>query len=532
MQLLNLFKSKTRTTRMGRYVVHRARMLWRVAAKNYSRSQITGMAAALSFRTIFGLVPVMAVSLVVLHRFVPAEKVKSVVTNFLEYTGLTKIVVSEPPVQEAAATVPGLNIFGFGMPTTGVVSEVVKTTAAVEAAQSQRLEDWITTLLSRVDGINFGAIGMVSLVMLLYAALSMVVEIEKAFNQIAEAPTGKSWVKRITHYWTLLTLGPLLLVVGFAVAQGLQPLIKSNLEWALPLSGQLLWDFVGSLIAIPISMITLMILFTSVPNKRIDFRAALWGALGAAVLWEMSKWGLVAYVKYSTSYARLYGVIALLPLFLLWVYVTWIIVLLGFQVAVTLQTFRVVSRQGFQQSVLMALGLLAEDQVLGVGGIAGGPGGPRLMGVAGTQGHLGSIRVLDHGLPLRAMVVVAHRFSHGLATDLPTLSKELRNDEVLLKGLVERLINAGLLHQISTEGATSPSYALAKPAQVILASDVFAAGEEVLEGAGDRTTITTKLRDARLTAFRGVSVADLVAELVPPQPRESDPMMPGMALSA
>ncbi len=525
MNFLKAFHHRASATKTGRYVMHRGRMLWRVAAKNYSRSQITAMAAALSFRTIFGLVPVMAVSLVVLHRFVPAEKVKSVVTNFLEYTGLTKIVVSEPPPEEIAATVPGLNIFGFGMPNPAGAVQAAQAAAQTQAAQSARLDEWITVLLSRIDGINFGAIGLVSLIMLLYAALSMIVEIEKAFNQIAEAPTGKTWIKRITHYWTLLTLGPILLVAGFAVAQGLQPLLKSNLEGALPMSGKVLADVLGSLIAIPISMITLMILFTSVPNKRIDFRAALWGGLGAAVLWELSKWGLVGYIKYSSSYARLYGVIALLPLFLLWVYVTWIIVLLGFQVAVTLQTFRVISKDGFKQSVMMALGLVGEDQVLGT------TGGPRLMGVAGTLGHLGSIRVLDHGLPLRAMVVVADRFAKGQHTDLQTLTTELRADENLVKSVAERLMGAGLLHQIAVERAPTPCFVLAKPSQMILASEVFGAGEDMLEGAADKTTITNRLRDARLTAFRGVTLADLVAQLAPP-PQQSDPMMPGNAALA
>jgi uncharacterized BrkB/YihY/UPF0761 family membrane protein len=404
--------------------------------------------------------------------------------------------------------------------------------------------------------------------MLLYAALSMIVEIEKAFNQIAEAPTGKTWIKRITHYWTLLTLGPILLVAGFAVAQGVQPLLKdqvvqvwgrqkivssepkpvvaseasvvtlpevspapqlaaTSVETKIELSpvGKVMLDILGSLIAIPISMITLMILFTSVPNKRIDFRAALWGGLGAAVLWELSKWGLVGYIKYSSSYARLYGVIALLPLFLLWVYVTWIIVLLGFQVAVTLQTFRVISKDGFKQSVMMALGLVGEDQVLGT------TGGPRLMGVAGTLGHLGSIRVLDHGLPLRAMVVVADRFAKGQHTDLQTLTTELRADENLVKSVAERLMGAGLLHQIAVERAPTPCFVLAKPSQVILASEVFGAGEDMLEGAADKTTITNRLRDARLTAFRGVTLADLVAQLAPP-PQQSDPMMPGNAALA
>ncbi|MFO0857378.1 MAG: YihY/virulence factor BrkB family protein [Phycisphaerales bacterium] len=550
-------------------------ILWKVVSKNIQRSQITAMAAALSFRTIFGLIPVMVVSLVVLHRFVPETKVKEVVTNFLDYTGLTKIVVEEPQdntSQQALQQVPGINIFNFGfggltphqtfqassrdgsevaVSASGVevhasaqadsqTSTETTATPAQAAAQSQRLDDWIAALLGRIDGINFAAIGLVGIVMLLYAALSMIVEIEKAFNQIAEAPSGKSWVKRITHYWTLLTLGPLLLIAGFAVAQGLQPFLVDQLEW-LPVSSKLMVDVLGSLIAIPISAIALMILYTSVPNKRIEIRAAFMGGLGAALMWELSKWGLVGYIKYSSSYARLYGVIALLPLFLLWVYITWIIVLLGFQVTTTLQTFRVISRQGFQNSVMIALGLMND------------PRGE----YANTPGYLRAtrVRVLDHSLPLRAMVLIAHRFQTGQQTDILTLSKHLGTDEQLVEGVLAKLLKANLLNRVAsdsvdgesqsdarptnspaTQATTSDttglaSFALAKPANVILASEVFAAGEEALEGANDKTRITSRLREARLAAFKAVTVADLVAELMPPPPpeQESDRNMPAGA---
>ncbi len=583
-------------------------VLWKVVSKNIQRSQITAMAAALSFRTIFGLIPVMVVSLVVLHRFVPETKVKEVVSNFLDYTGLTKIVVEEPAdasseQANALQQVPGLNIFnfdfsgrgGFGLtpkqtfeassrdgsevlvaasgvelkgPESTTNHEIVPQTSdsslvnqtagtdnsdaqhrppsavggtATQAAQtavmSQRLDEWIGALLGRIDKINFAAIGLIGIVMLLYAALSMIVEIEKAFNQIAEAPTGKPWVKRITHYWTLLTLGPLLLVAGFAVGQGLQPFLINQLEW-LPVSSKVIVDVLGSLIAIPISAIALMILYTSVPNKRIEIRAAFLGGLGAALMWEISKWGLVGYIKYSSSYARLYGVIALLPLFLLWVYITWIIVLIGFQVTTTLQTFRAITTQGFQQSVMIALGLMND------------PRGE----FANTPGYLRAtrVRVLDHSVPLRAMVMIAHRFQTGLQTDIATLSKHLGGDEQLVEGVLAKLLKAGLLNRVasgegegqsgmvggvivsgdaSATGGVSESgaaFALAKPANVILASEVFAACEEVLEGASDKTRITARLREARLAAFKAVTVADLVAELMPP-PKESDPMMPPQA---
>jgi membrane protein len=317
----------------------RTRVLMRLVGNNYRQSQMTRMAAALSFRTIFAIIPVLVIGLVVLHRFVNEQQVRGVVTSVLEYAGLANIVVEKvEPAKQAAAAIPGINIFGGGMM---IASEQMQ-----QQAQAARLDEFIKQLMSRVESINFGAIGFIGALMLIYAALSMVVETEKAFNQIAGATAGKTWVRRITQYWALLTLGPVFLVMSFGVSEAASRTAKnwvgvaqearqvetagttSTVAESATAAKQVTKSesntdktfadrarhgtvaTVGFLISCVISSLMLLVLYTSIPNTRVHVPSALAGAAFAAIVWEASKWAFTAYVRYSTGYAQLYGVIA------------------------------------------------------------------------------------------------------------------------------------------------------------------------------------------------------------------------------
>lgn len=517
--------------------LRRAKLLGSVASQNIRHSQITRMAAALSFRTLFALLPILVIGLVVVHRFVPEDMMRDTVSRLLNFTGLTQIEVAKP--KPSAEMIPGLDIFSGSM----LLADPAAIARAKEQLQqskeqNQRLDEWITDLLTRVDKINFAAIGWVGLLMLIYAALSMVIEIEKAFNQIARAPTGKSWLRRVTHYWALLTLGPLLLILSFAVsesatrlaarwsqpapmAQSAAPVIaqdagadapalvpaeataKPKAAAAQARSG--LVRVVGFLCTVLLSTITLAIVYTSIPNTRIAIPAALAGAAFAALLWEASKWAFTAYAKVSTGYSLLYGALALIPLFMLWVYVTWVIVLIGFQTVVTLQTFRRISKRNFQESLLIALGL-AEDPNAGPGGV----------------------RLLAPSAALRCVCAVAERFRFGRPAPLELVAHEAGLDDTTAREVLERLADAGLLHRLAAPAGsevTVEQYALARAPEGVLAADVLAlleggagVGGEAGGGAaqalrGSAAVISRAVQDAQAKALGLTSLADLLVVL-------------------
>ncbi len=507
----------------------RTRVLMRLVGSNYRQSQITRMAAALSFRTIFAIIPVLVIGLVVLHRFVNEQQVRDVVTSVLEYAGLANIVVEKvEPSKQAAAVVPGINIFAFGGAAPS--AEVVQQTA-----QAARLDELIKQLMQRVESINFGAIGFIGALMLIYAALSMVVETEKAFNQIAGATAGKTWVRRVTQYWALLTLGPVFLVLSFGVSEAASRTAKSwvgvaqetrlveaaasggasdatgatNMANQPPVAKKTLADrarqstvaTVGFAISCAISTVMLLVLYTSIPNTRIHVPSAAAGAAFAAIVWEASKWAFTAYVRYSTGYAQLYGVIALIPLFLLWVYVTWIVMLLGFQFTVVMQTYRKLSREDFKRSLMVSLGMIPDPRDSGAEGVL-------LVHPAST---------------LVIMCAITQRFRKGQTADRQTLAMATSLDESLVDVLLKRLHAAKLLVEVVDNDPTIDTFMLAKAPEFILATEVIALNDPPGTAMhGEHAVLATTIDKARRDAFFGKSLADVVASLSPQAPMSSE----------
>ena len=108
---------------------------------------------------------------------------------------------------------------------------------------------------------------------------------------------------------------------------------------ALPVVGPL-FAFLGQFGGLAGSFVLLALLYKLLPNTLVRWRPALIGALVAATLWHVSKWGFGLYVSRALPYLKLYGAIGLIPLFLFWLYLNWLIVLFGMELAFTLQAMR------------------------------------------------------------------------------------------------------------------------------------------------------------------------------------------------
>jgi membrane protein len=184
----------------------------------------------------------------------------------------------------------------------------------------------INSFLASVSGLTLP--GTIALVL---TALILMFQIEVAFNRIWRVERARSFINRIIMYWAVLTLAPLL--IGGALVFSAQNLI----------SGEGLHDLVSPGIyrvgVFLLATIIFTLIFLLVPNCRVRFRAALSGAALSAFLFEMAKLGFVAWVT-NANYAVIYGALATVPIFLLWLYVVWVVVLLGASLAASLTTFR------------------------------------------------------------------------------------------------------------------------------------------------------------------------------------------------
>lgn len=167
-------------------------------------------------------------------------------------------------------------------------------------------------------------------VFLILTALLLMLRIERAFNLIWRVPTARSIRTRLVMYWAVLTLGPLAL--GAAIALSAQPVFE---QVAMGASTHSSWRTLG---IFSLSWLAFTFMFLLVPNRRVNFTHALVGAFLSAILFGLAKKGFVAFVA-NASFNVIYGALATIPIFLLWLYLVWIVILLGASLAASLTTF-------------------------------------------------------------------------------------------------------------------------------------------------------------------------------------------------
>lgn len=174
---------------------------------------------------------------------------------------------------------------------------------------------------------------------LLAIALMLMATIENAFNRIWKVGEKRRPTTRFLIYWLLLTLGPILVGVGIASTSYLLslPTVDTIGGW-FELKKRLL-----SLVPFLTTSVALTLLYMLVPNCHVPARYAAIGGVSAAVLFETVKFGFGYYVKTVPTYEAIYGALAVLPIFFIWIYLSWVVVLLGAQLTYSLTTFRSIS---------------------------------------------------------------------------------------------------------------------------------------------------------------------------------------------
>jgi membrane protein len=192
---------------------------------------------------------------------------------------------------------------------------------------AQKIEEFTTSFY---ENLNKGSITVISCVFIIWAAIAVLATIENSFNMIWGVSRGRNLIRRITNYWTFLTLGPLL----FGVA------VYVNTSYSIP--GYLsknIFNVIGPIVPFAVAFVGLFSLYMLMPNAKVNSKAAFWGALIAAILWTVAKWAFGFYVS-KLPYSKIYGLLGLVPLGILWIYITWLIVLFGLQLTFTTQNLK------------------------------------------------------------------------------------------------------------------------------------------------------------------------------------------------
>jgi len=179
----------------------------------------------------------------------------------------------------------------------------------------------------------------VGLVILILLALLLIYSIDHTLNHIWRVRKNRRLIVSFSIYWVVLTLGPVL--IGTSLLTTSYLLSLTGFEENTLLAVRKL--FLESLPYLA-SFSSFLLLYLVVPNTSVHFWSALSGAMIAAILFELSKSAFALYFTHFPVYQAIYGALAIIPLLFIWVYVSWIVVLVGAQVAASLDGFLTVQR--------------------------------------------------------------------------------------------------------------------------------------------------------------------------------------------
>lgn len=172
-----------------------------------------------------------------------------------------------------------------------------------------------------------GLIAGIGIILLLWSVMKLLGSIENSFNEIWEIKRDRVWTRKITDYLSIMLIAPIFIILSGSLTLGLKTgldSISSSFALLSPLGFVLLKIFAFSLI-----WGMFVFLYMALPNTKVGFKSAAMGGLIAAILFELLEWAYVSSQIGVASYNTIYGSFAALPLFLIWVQYSWFVVMFG-----------------------------------------------------------------------------------------------------------------------------------------------------------------------------------------------------------
>ncbi len=247
--------------------------------------QIQVIAGYLSYVTLMSLVPLIVVMLSVLTAFPIFAEIRETIENF---------------------------VYSNFVPTAGNV-----------------VREYLTGFVNNASKMSAVAISF-----LILFALLLISVIDKTLNKIWRISKKRQLITSFSMYWMILTLGPILVGGSLAITSYIVSFAALG-DINLIGHSSILLRFLPLLA----SIFAFLILYMVVPNKIVPFKYALTGAIVAAILFEIAKKGFAFYVTQLPSYQAIYGALATIPILFVWVYISWLVVILGAVFTASLEEF-------------------------------------------------------------------------------------------------------------------------------------------------------------------------------------------------
>ena len=389
------------------------------------------MAGELAFRTLFSLLPVMVVGTLVVKALGMEAWIDEPIDHMLAAIGLSDVRV---------------------VPRDGGI-------------ESETLSLWLQQRFQEASQVNVAAIGWVGVLVTVYAAISLVVTVENSFNTIYRVQRGRPWSRRVPLYWFMLTVSPLVLVLGTYL----------NGEIETSFASFEVWGWVSRVISVVWSLLILWIimslLYLFLPSSHVNVRSAISGALVAAILLEIGKRTLGAYLQNALSISQLYGSLGLVPLFMFWVYLMWLVILFGLEVSAIMQTVHG--------------GRFAVHGPLSAGAF-----------------------VLEPTTVVQLMEVVAKDFYAGKSSTFDELMDEASLPESVVEEITAQLLREKLIHEVAGEHR---SFTLAKDPESMDAQQIIQVAFDLADRQQlRRSALTDRLRQVQRQSVHEDTLASLV----------------------
>jgi membrane protein len=240
---------------------------------------LTLRSMSLVYTTLLSFVPLLAVSFSVLKGFGVHNQIEPMLLNLFESLGDQGVVITR-------------NIVGF------------------------------------VENMKIGVLGALGLGMLMFTVISLVQKIEAAFNFTWRLSATRNMSQRFSNYLSVVMVGPVLVFSAIGITASLRShAIVGKIE-ALPYMGDLI-QFLGLLVPYVLIIAAFTFVYVLVPNTRVKPMSALYGAVVAGLLWRWTGLLFADFASGSTSYTAIYSGFAIMMLFMIWLYLGWLILLIG-----------------------------------------------------------------------------------------------------------------------------------------------------------------------------------------------------------
>ncbi len=361
--------------------------LWPIVNRRVWKHNALAMSAALSYQTIFAMIPLLVLLVLVLKSVGVIEDSKASLRDFLTKAGVSQIYVEE-----------------------------TAKTGSRPVSLSDKIEGLYDVIETKITVARLGPIGVI---LLIWGAIALLTTMEQSLNRVFGISRNRSIPKRMFLYWSTITLAPLILLAMGYLSRHAMEATKNiwGLSWILAHS--VIW--LGTPV---VGVLVLGALYKYLPNTAVPYRTAIMGAVVAAPLWMAARWGFGLYVNRAAT-SNLYGALGLVPVFLIWLNLSWLIFLFGAELAYTAANLRRLASAQEDENIIL--------------------GPSELLGTA---------------------VAVGMAFTGGKGVvSLEQIGREIGLPDITLERILERLRGSGIVVRVEEEEGVN--FMPARPADKI-----------------------------------------------------------------